>query len=109
MEHTVIKQRVLDLFNGADERNWGKVKMAFADNVLLDYSSLSGNLLRSNHRVKLLMPGNPFCRALIGHIISFPILPFRIIMGMPPLPLKARPTISSVTTAGLSKAVIMRI
>ncbi|WP_276371763.1 nuclear transport factor 2 family protein [Chryseolinea sp. H1M3-3] len=43
MENTTIKQRVLDLFNGADERNWEKVKMAFAENVLLDYSSLSGN------------------------------------------------------------------
>jgi len=31
------------LFSGADERNWEKVKSTFADEVLLDYSVLSGN------------------------------------------------------------------
>ncbi|HEX8576706.1 MAG TPA: nuclear transport factor 2 family protein [Flavobacterium sp.] len=38
-----IKQTISDVFNGADERNWKKVQNAMAENVLLDYSSLSGN------------------------------------------------------------------
>lgn len=31
------------VFNGADERNWGKAQHALAENVLLDYASLSGS------------------------------------------------------------------
>ena len=41
------QERIIDalqaIFNGADERNWQKVEQAMADNVLLDYVSLSGN------------------------------------------------------------------
>lgn len=42
MEHVII-ETVTAIFNGADERNWPKVQQAMADNVYLDYSSLSGN------------------------------------------------------------------
>ncbi len=34
---------VTALFSGADERDWAKVKNAFAENVELDYSSMTGN------------------------------------------------------------------
>lgn len=43
MENQKIIQAITNLFNGADEHNWAKVKTAFAENVLLDFSSLSGN------------------------------------------------------------------
>ncbi len=38
-----IIETISAIFNGADERNWGKVQKALAQNVWLDYSSLSGN------------------------------------------------------------------
>jgi len=34
---------ITNIFEGADERDWKKVKASFADNVLLDYYSMSGN------------------------------------------------------------------
>ncbi|HEX9152773.1 MAG TPA: nuclear transport factor 2 family protein [Flavobacterium sp.] len=37
-----IKRSVLDIFEGADERNWTRVKNAMAETVLLDYSSMTG-------------------------------------------------------------------
>jgi len=37
-----IKESILEIFEGADERNWSKVKNAMAEKVLLDYSSMSG-------------------------------------------------------------------
>jgi uncharacterized protein len=37
-----IQQTVTAIFNGADERNWQKVKYAFSDTVLLDYTSFVG-------------------------------------------------------------------
>jgi hypothetical protein len=40
---TEIINTVKDLFSGADERDWKKVKGTFANEVLLDYSVLSGN------------------------------------------------------------------
>jgi SnoaL-like domain len=43
MEQEKIIQAILAIFNGADERDWQKVEQAMADNVLLDYASLSGN------------------------------------------------------------------
>jgi hypothetical protein len=43
MEAEQIIQAITKIFNGADERNWGKVQAAFADKVLLDYSSMNGN------------------------------------------------------------------
>jgi hypothetical protein len=42
MEQLIIST-VTAIFNGADERNWLKVQQAMAENVYLDYSSLSGN------------------------------------------------------------------
>ena len=38
-----IIETVTRLFAGADERDWGKVKNTFAENVELDYSSMTGN------------------------------------------------------------------
>jgi hypothetical protein len=43
MDAEQIIQTITNIFNGADERNWGKVQAAFADNVLLDYSSMNGS------------------------------------------------------------------
>jgi hypothetical protein len=43
MEAEQIIQTIANIFNGADEHNWGKVQTAFADNVLLDYSSMNGS------------------------------------------------------------------
>jgi len=42
MENEKIIQAVSAVFSGADERDWKKVQNAMAENVLLDYSSLSG-------------------------------------------------------------------
>ncbi|WP_413670569.1 nuclear transport factor 2 family protein [Mucilaginibacter sp. Mucisp86] len=38
-----IIETITALFAGADERDWGKVKNALAENVELDYSSMTGN------------------------------------------------------------------
>lgn len=43
MESNKIINTVAAIFNGADARNWQKVKATFADEVLLDYSSMNGN------------------------------------------------------------------
>jgi hypothetical protein len=43
MEQENIIQTVSAIFSGADEHNWQKVQDALADEVLLDYSVLSGN------------------------------------------------------------------
>jgi hypothetical protein len=37
-----IKKSVLDIFEGADERNWTRVRDAMAEKVLLDYTSMTG-------------------------------------------------------------------
>lgn len=42
MEQAII-QSVSSLFEGADERNWQKVKGVMGETVLLDYSSMNGN------------------------------------------------------------------
>jgi len=43
MGNEKIIQTISAIFSGADERNWEKVENAMAENVLLDYSSLSGS------------------------------------------------------------------
>jgi hypothetical protein len=43
MEQEDIIKTVSAVFNGADEHNWQKVHNAMADEVLLDYASLSGS------------------------------------------------------------------
>ena len=37
-----VKNGILDIFEGADDRNWTRVKNAMAEKVLLDYSSMTG-------------------------------------------------------------------
>ena len=39
----IIEQQVRKLFEGADERNWQKSASAMSNEVLLDYSSMTGN------------------------------------------------------------------
>jgi ketosteroid isomerase-like protein len=39
----IIEQQVRSLFEGADERNWQKSASVMSNNVLLDYSSMTGN------------------------------------------------------------------
>ncbi|MBV8388207.1 MAG: nuclear transport factor 2 family protein [Mucilaginibacter sp.] len=43
MDTEKIINTITNIFEGADERDWSKVKASFADNVLLDYSSMNGN------------------------------------------------------------------
>lgn len=43
MEKENIIQTVSAIFSGADEHNWQRVQHSLADEVLLDYSALSGN------------------------------------------------------------------
>jgi len=43
VENDKIIQTITAIFDGADARDWPKVKAAFADQVLLDYSSMNGN------------------------------------------------------------------
>ncbi|MBC7937259.1 MAG: PhzA/PhzB family protein [Rhizobacter sp.] len=40
---TIITEQVNTLFAGADERNWNKVKSVMDNQVLLDYSSMTGS------------------------------------------------------------------
>ena len=42
MEVEKIIQSIADLFAGADERNWQKVRSVMANTVLLDYTSMAG-------------------------------------------------------------------
>lgn len=37
-----LKKAVLDIFEGADQRNWTRVQNAMAENILLDYTSMMG-------------------------------------------------------------------
>jgi hypothetical protein len=43
MEEVTILQTVSSIFAGVDLRDWAQVQDAMAENVRLDYSSLSGN------------------------------------------------------------------
>ncbi len=42
MEHFLIQQTIINIFNGSDRHDWQVVRESFADEVLMDYSSLSG-------------------------------------------------------------------
>jgi len=43
MDADKIIKVIANIFEGADERDWKKVKASFAEDVLLDYSSMNGN------------------------------------------------------------------
>jgi len=43
MDTEKIIHVITNIFEGGDERDWEKVKASFADDVLLDYYSMSGN------------------------------------------------------------------
>lgn len=43
MDTEKIINVITNIFEGADERDWNKVKASFADDVLLDYYSMNGN------------------------------------------------------------------
>jgi len=43
MDTEKIINVITNIFEGADERDWNKVKGSFADDVLLDYSSMNGS------------------------------------------------------------------
>ena len=43
MDTEKIIETITNIFKGADERNWDKVKASFANDVLLDYYSMNGN------------------------------------------------------------------
>ena len=42
MDHRLITETVINIFIGADERNWDLIAASFDHQVLLDYSSLTG-------------------------------------------------------------------
>jgi hypothetical protein len=42
METDSIIQVVKAIFSGTDKRNWSEIKNAMAEEVLLDYSSMTG-------------------------------------------------------------------
>jgi hypothetical protein len=42
MPTDAIIQTITNIFSGADERDWEKIRHALADEVLLDYSSMNG-------------------------------------------------------------------
>ena len=51
MDAEKIINVITNIFEGADERDWKKVKASFADEVLLDYYSMNGspaNVVSSN-------------------------------------------------------------
>lgn len=55
METEKIIKVITNIFEGADERDWNKVKASFANDVLLDYYSMNGNpatVLSSNDIIK---------------------------------------------------------
>jgi len=43
MDAEKIIETIANIFEGADERNWSKVKASFANEVLLDYYSMNGS------------------------------------------------------------------
>ena len=43
MDAEKIINIITNIFEGADERDWSKVKASFANDVLLDYYSMNGN------------------------------------------------------------------
>ncbi|MDO3625098.1 nuclear transport factor 2 family protein [Mucilaginibacter sp. BT774] len=50
-----IIETITNIFEGADERDWNKVKASFANDVLLDYYSMNGSpatVLSSNDIIK---------------------------------------------------------
>lgn len=63
METQSIINVVTAIFNGSDERNWNKVESSFAEQVVLDYSSMAGgkpNILTPKEIIsawKTLLPG----------------------------------------------------
>jgi len=55
MDTEKIINVITNIFEGADERDWQKVKASFANDVLLDYYSMNGNpavVLSSNEIIK---------------------------------------------------------
>lgn len=66
MDTEKIINVITNIFEGADGRNWEKVKSSFADNVLLDYYSMNGSpavVLTSNDIItawKGFLPGFDF-------------------------------------------------
>ena len=55
MDTEKIINVITNIFEGADQRDWKKVKASFANDVLLDYYSMNGNpavVLSSNDIIK---------------------------------------------------------
>lgn len=42
LNERLITQNIMAIFNGTDKRQWDRVRHSLADEVLLDYSSMSG-------------------------------------------------------------------
>ena len=59
-----IINAITNIFTGTDERDWNKVKCSFADDVLLDYSSM-------NHNPAAVLPAADIIKAWEGFLPGF--------------------------------------
>jgi hypothetical protein len=57
-------ETITNIFEGADERDWKKVKNSFADEVLLDYYSMNGSPV-------ILLPSSKIIEAWKGFLPGF--------------------------------------
>ena len=71
METNSIIAAIKAIFNGADERDWRKVRAALADDVWFDYQSLSISLRHIYRPTKWLITGKIFFPVLTAPITSY--------------------------------------
>ena len=67
---TEIIDTIKNMFGGADERDWEKVKETLAEHVLLDYSALSGSPASMLTPDDIVTAWKVCCPDLIRHIIN---------------------------------------
>jgi len=71
-----INETVANLFIATDNRDWPKVEAIFADNVELDYSSMTGNpaIILTPKQItdgwKTILPGFTYTHHQIGNIVT---------------------------------------
>jgi hypothetical protein len=76
MDTERVTKVITNIFEGADERDWNRVKASFANDVLLDYSSMNGNpaaVLSSDNIIKAWKGFLPGFDITHHHITNFQI------------------------------------
>ena len=76
MDTEKVTKVITNIFEGADERDWNRVKASFANDVLLDYSSMNGNpaaVLSSDNIIKAWKGFLPGFDITHHHITNFQI------------------------------------